>query len=513
LPEIVSMRAVVLLSSSVLLLSACGGGGDGLLSRPTEVPARAPLSLTLTPGALSLRGGTGRLRFASSAPGVVSVASADGVSAALTAVAPGTATIVATIESDASVTASIVVTVTDVPAARIDVSPSLDSTTLPTPKSLNAVVRDSSGAALTGRTIAWTSSDATVATVAATGVVTPVAPGTVTIRANTPIGVGLTGSASGSATFVVRGGVSVRLGATPPQLAQGSSRQLSATVVGAPASAVRWTTSNPAVAVVSFTGMVTGLAPGRTVIHAATTTTPVARDSVTITVTAVCSERPLLPIGSEDVRTLDAASCAGSDGDGPYLEERVRYTLTDTVLYRFEFQATADAFLNEMLTPEGQVFNRYLLRANTSIPTHVIGTPGSYDLWSRMYNVSTARYSIRLSPRSTPPDACGLVRVAGSISFRMTFVPTCGSVQLLPVAEVPVGGRLTVRVIGADVRASAAISYWGNAGEVRETGVAQAAGQPAVATLVNASGWPTLFYVSVSALETPRGAVTIQVER
>ncbi len=66
------------------------------------------------------------------------------------------------------------VTVTGAPVAPI--APGATAT-------LTAIVRDADGAALSGRTVTWTTSAAAVATVASNGTVTAVAPGTATITA------------------------------------------------------------------------------------------------------------------------------------------------------------------------------------------------------------------------------------------------------------------------------------------------------------------------------------------
>ncbi|MCC6241526.1 MAG: Ig-like domain-containing protein, partial [Gemmatimonadaceae bacterium] len=64
--------------------------------------------------------------------------------------------------------------------ASIIVSPSTASVQVQSTVSLTAAVRNAAGAELTGRTVSWSSSDATIASVAH-GVVTGVAPGTATI--------------------------------------------------------------------------------------------------------------------------------------------------------------------------------------------------------------------------------------------------------------------------------------------------------------------------------------------
>ncbi|MBY0488467.1 MAG: Ig-like domain-containing protein [Gemmatimonadaceae bacterium] len=74
-------------------------------------------------------------------------------------------------------------TITKVPVATIQLSPSSSSVVQGQTRQLTATLTDSTGATVTDRTIEWTSSDPTRATVSGTGLVTTLAPGTVTITA------------------------------------------------------------------------------------------------------------------------------------------------------------------------------------------------------------------------------------------------------------------------------------------------------------------------------------------
>ena len=79
------------------------------------------------------------------------------------------------------------------PVAAVAVTPTSSRVALRFPAALAATLTDANGNVLTGRTISWSSSDAAIATVSATGIVTGVAPGTATITATSE---GVTGSAS-----------------------------------------------------------------------------------------------------------------------------------------------------------------------------------------------------------------------------------------------------------------------------------------------------------------------------
>lgn len=150
------------------------------------------------------------------------------------------------------------------PAASISVTPPSDTLILALSIQLSAVVRDSSGAPLSGYTVTWASSDSTVATVTATGRVVSVGLGVTTVIATTA-------GKTGSAVLTVAPLITV----TPrrPSMFAGDTMQLAAQVTdanGAPVDAgpLTWTTGASAVATVSASGMAQGVAPGLATISA-----------------------------------------------------------------------------------------------------------------------------------------------------------------------------------------------------------------------------------------------------
>lgn len=203
---------------------------------------------------------TGRLvAWSSGTPGVATV-SATGV---VTAVSPGTATITATSEGRSG-TATI--TVAPVPVASVAVSPATATVTVGIPQQFSAIARDAAGNALTGRAVTWGSGNTGIATVSATGLVTGVSSGTVTITATVE---GRTGTATIAVLPVPVGSVTVSPASAT--LLLGTTQQLGVTardpagniVTGRPTS---WTSGNTGVASVSGSGLVTALAVGTTTI-------------------------------------------------------------------------------------------------------------------------------------------------------------------------------------------------------------------------------------------------------
>lgn len=176
----------------------------------------------------------------------------------VTAVAPGTASITATAEGKSG---SANVTVSLPPVATLTMAPTLATPLERGTIQLNAIARDAAGNALP-RTITWTSDNALIATVSATGLVTAVSEGTTTIDAGVD-------ALHAKATIMVRrvpvGTVVVAL--ANAQLFPGGTTNATATLtdslgVVATNRAIAWSSSNTAIATVSAAGLVTAIAAG-----------------------------------------------------------------------------------------------------------------------------------------------------------------------------------------------------------------------------------------------------------
>src|SRR5437870_4799454 len=139
----------------------------------------------------------------------------------VTGVAPGSATITATSEGKTSTAA---ITVTTVPVASVTVSPATASVAVGQTLQLTATPKDSTGTALTGRSVTWVSSNPGVATVSSNGLVTSGAVGTATITATSE---GKAGSAAVTVTPVPV--ASVAVAPATASLTVGQTAQLTAT--------------------------------------------------------------------------------------------------------------------------------------------------------------------------------------------------------------------------------------------------------------------------------------------
>jgi uncharacterized protein YjdB len=246
------------------------------------------LTLTLQDSADNMLSPTGHtVLWSSSSVGVATV-TAVGL---LSAIAPGAALISAKVDA---LIATATVTVAQVPVATVTVTPALDTVILGGAVQLAAVEKDAGGNPLSGRAVAWTSSDESVAIVTSAGRVVSQAVGSATITATSE-------GKLGAATIVVipvpvatvavsPATQSVDVGSSTPAFTAVTKDGSGNVLTGR---AVVWTSSDPNIATIDSTsGIASGVAPGTVTITATSegktgtatlTVNPVAVGSITVT--------------------------------------------------------------------------------------------------------------------------------------------------------------------------------------------------------------------------------------
>jgi len=170
------------------------------------------------------------------------------------------------------------------PVASVTVTPSPASVAVRQSVQLSAILRDGRGSVVTGRPVAWTSTDSGMARVSAMGVVTALSPGYVTVTA---VSEGRSGTGTVMITTTAAPAARIDVSPAAASIAVGDTAALAAspkddrgnTLVGR---ALRWSSSDPRVASVSLTGTVTALRVGTALIVVAVEGK---RDSARITVT------------------------------------------------------------------------------------------------------------------------------------------------------------------------------------------------------------------------------------
>ena len=241
----------------------------------------------------------------------------------LTGVAAGAATVQATFGGKTG-TLAIMVTATDLKLTAITVTAAATSVDVGNTVQLAAqgTYSDGSKADVT-KTVTWTSSAPTLATVSTQGVATAVAAGAVSVKATLD---GKEGSVSITVTVptatlasiaVTAPSSSVDIGATLALVATGTYSDSSKKNISA---SVTWTSSDATIATVSAAGVVTGVKEGDVTIKAALSgkegtvavkvTTPVALSSVTVTASA-----STVTVGGKVQVTASAVYSDGSKKD------------------------------------------------------------------------------------------------------------------------------------------------------------------------------------------------------
>ena len=158
--------------------------------------------------------------------------------------------------------------------ASVDVTPQTAEVVVGHTAKLNATPRDASGAALSGRTVSWSSSNANIASVDNSGTVTGLVAGNATITASSE-GKSATTAITVKAEAPAVAVATVSIASAPDTIEAWDATALHAATRDINDSlltgrTIRWATSNPAVAIIdSVTGVLTGIDRGTITVTAA----------------------------------------------------------------------------------------------------------------------------------------------------------------------------------------------------------------------------------------------------
>ena len=224
---------------------------------PTQTTQASAQTLDANGNALSGRA----ISWSSSNTGVATVSGAGLV----TAVATGTAQIIASSEGKSGNALLTVAAPPAVPVASVTVSLASSALNPGQTTQATAATMDANNNVLTGRAVTWSSSNTAIATVSSTGLVTAIAVGTVQILASCE-------GKSGNSTLTVAAlppapVATVTVALAPGTINVGATSQASATTRDAnnnvlTGRTIVWSSSNQGVASVSASGLVTGIAAG-----------------------------------------------------------------------------------------------------------------------------------------------------------------------------------------------------------------------------------------------------------
>ncbi|GAB1341994.1 beta strand repeat-containing protein [Gemmatimonas sp.] len=319
---------------------------------------------------------SGRTVTWSSSNSAVATVNASGL---VTAVAAGTANISATSEGK---TDSAPLTVSPAPVSSVTVSLNPTSIQVGGTSTGTATTRDASNNVLNGRAVTWASSNTSIATVNASGVVTGVAAGTATITATSE---GVNGTADITVTNVPVSSVSVVLNPTSIQVGGTSTgtattRDASNNVLNG--RTVTWASSNTAIATVNTSGVVTGVAAGTTTI---TATSEGVNGTADITVTNV-------PVSSVSVSLNPTSIQVGGTSTGTATTRDASNNVLTGRTVTWASSNTAIATVNASGVVTGVAAGTATITATSE------GVNGTADI--TVTNVPVSSVSVALNPTS-----------------------------------------------------------------------------------------------------------------
>lgn len=343
----------------------------------------------------------------------------------------GSAVITATVEGK-SATATI--TITAVPVASIVVTPATSSLLVGGTVQLSATTKDAAGNPLSGRPVAWSSSDATVASVdAATGLVTAHALGTATITATSE-----TKTATAQITVTVAPVATVAVSPSSVSVLPGATTQLTATTSDASGHVVTgrtvtWSSSDQSKATVDGNGLVTGVAYGQVTITATSetktggATVKVSDGIAPVLVGLTISPSPVnVTAGTQTVTATAHITDAGGSG-------AAQFAITATAPHG-AFSDCVDSTLDSGTTADG------FWTCTLTIP--VGAEPGD---WKLLVLISDAGFASQ-TYTTTELGALGLPTTFNVVSTWDQTYPVFKSLALSPASVSVAGGAQTVTV-------------------------------------------------------------------
>ncbi|HYW29960.1 MAG TPA: Ig-like domain-containing protein [Gemmatimonas sp.] len=321
--------AVTTLAAGTTTITATADAQSGSATLTVTAPPPTPVStvsVSLSPTSVVAGGTSTATAITRSASGtvltgrVVTWATSDATiatvnsSGAVTTLKAGTVSVTATSEGRSGSATLIVTAPPPVPVATVAVSLAAASVVAGGSTTATAIVRDAAGATLTGRTVTWSTSDPTIATVNGSGAVATLKAGTVSVTATSE---GQTGSATLTVTAPSppppAGVATVAVSLAATSVVAGASTSATAVLRDASGSVltgrtVAWSTSDGTVATVSQTGAITTLKAGSVAI---TATSEGRTGSATLTVTAPPPPSPA-PVATVSVSLANASIVEGT---------------------------------------------------------------------------------------------------------------------------------------------------------------------------------------------------------
>ncbi len=340
----------------------------------------------------------------------------------------------------------------------------------------------SGGCSSDSRAVQWTTSDAQVATVDATGKVTAISGGSATVTATA-----FDDKARVSIPVTVRPRVATTLDARPDvdTLSPLGTRALTASVrdqrnVIITSAPVVWRSLTPNLATVSVTGTVNAIATGTASIQASTPRVGAdsLRDTVRILIVTACSLVRPIQLGTTFTGRIDASTCEN------FLGYRVanQYSLTAAAQTYYAIRLTST--VPTALVP--LVVNSALYGlpvADTAVRALGVIRAGTFGILVTAPAQTPGTYTVTTELNPDPRTTCVTTDVSTDVAFNTAITPTCPSrdIRILPV----IAARQVVRITAAASSFPVEIELRTTAGVVIQRAVAGVAGATATISFTN----------------------------
>ena len=391
--------------------------------------------------------------------------------------------------------------------------------------------------------LTWTSSNLAVATVSSSGEISAISTGTATISGTCAVA-SVCGTASASITVTVTSAslVSISLAPAAPRLARGTSQQFMATGIFSDNSTqalnadLTWTSSNPAVATVNSSGLVSTLSAGSTTITATCSvasvcgslagTSTVTVASASLVSIAITPPAPSLAAGTSQQFT---ATGTFSDNSTQALNADLTWTSSSPAVATVSSSglvstvgvggatitatckvATVCGSLSGNTTVTVTAATLVSIEVTPSAPNIALGTNETFAATGTYSDNSTQNLTNQVTWTSATPavatisNAAGTAGVAHPVAAGSTPITAALGTVASPAVTLTVTAATLVSIaitppapsvaLGVNESFTATGTYSDNSTQNLTTQVTWASAAPAVATISNAAGTAGVAY-------------------